>query len=146
MQRHGLQRGILGAVEVIEPAPVFDLLTLQKHAAAVLTDSGCVQEEAYMLQVPCVTIRDNTERPLTVLNGANELTGYRPASIRDAVRRAIARTDRTWPELYGKPGVGVRIVQRILGITAQSGLGLTSACPHDESTLRCIPVPASSSV
>jgi UDP-N-acetylglucosamine 2-epimerase (non-hydrolysing) len=73
-----------------------------------------VQEEAYLLNVPCVTIRDNTERHLTVLNGANVVTGFIPQRIRDAVNRALVAPAGPWPEIYGAPGVGNRIVHRLL--------------------------------
>jgi len=114
MQRHNVPLDILGSVTVVEPVSIFDSLSLQKHAAAVLTDSGCIQEEAYMLGVPCVTIRDNTERPLTVHYGANIVSGFKRKNILAAVHRAFSEQSRDWPPIYGSPGVGERIVSRIL--------------------------------
>ncbi|WP_045227008.1 non-hydrolyzing UDP-N-acetylglucosamine 2-epimerase [Methyloterricola oryzae] len=114
MQRHGIPWDILGQVTVLEPLPIFDSLSLQKHAAAVLTDSGCIQEEAYMLGVPCVTIRENTERHLTVQHGANALSGFRGDDIVSAVQAALALRSRDWPPIYGGPGAGQRILERIL--------------------------------
>src|SRR5436190_5586421 len=73
VSRYGLPKDLLAGVEVIDPVTVFESLSLQRHARAVLTDSGCVQEEAYLLDTPCVTIRENTERHLTVIHGANVL-------------------------------------------------------------------------
>jgi UDP-N-acetylglucosamine 2-epimerase (non-hydrolysing) len=114
MRRHGISRRTLGPVRVLDPVGAIESLALQKSASAVLTDSGCVQEEAYLLNVPCITIRDNTERHLTVLNGANVVTGFIPQRIRDAVNRALAEPTGPWPEIYGAPGVGNRIVHRLL--------------------------------
>lgn len=114
MRRHGFSRCNLAPVRLLEPVNAIESLALQKSAAAVLTDSGCVQEEAYLLNVPCITIRDNTERHLTVLNGANVVTGFIPQRIRDAVNRALVTPTVRWPEIYGEPGVGDRIVDRLL--------------------------------
>ncbi len=114
MRRHGIQSGLLGGVQVTQPVSVFESLSLQKRAAAVLTDSGCIQEEAYMLGRPCVTIRDNTERHLSVTNKANVVSGFAPSEIRRCVEWALGITKQTWPEIYGSPGVGSRIIHRVL--------------------------------
>jgi UDP-N-acetylglucosamine 2-epimerase (non-hydrolysing) len=60
----------------------------------VITDSGGVQEETTCLGVPCVTVRNNTERPVTVVKGTNVLAGTKSESIRDAIRHQMARTSR----------------------------------------------------
>jgi UDP-N-acetylglucosamine 2-epimerase len=114
MRRHNIPINILGAVTVMDPLSIFDSLSLQKHAVAVLTDSGCIQEEAYMLGVPCVTIRDNTERHLTVHYGANTVCGFRCDDILGSVHGACVAQPRNWPSIYGAPGAGQRIVNRIL--------------------------------
>jgi UDP-N-acetylglucosamine 2-epimerase len=113
MARYRLSRDLLGDVTVMEPVSVFEALAFQKHAAAVVTDSGCIQEEAYLLGVPCVTVRENTERHLTVVNGANRVTGFAPATMRAGVRWALALENKEWPNTYGHPVAGARIVQRI---------------------------------
>jgi UDP-N-acetylglucosamine 2-epimerase len=118
IRRHGIEAALLGGVELMEPVSVFESLSLQKHAAAVLTDSGCIQEEAYMLKVPCVTIRENTERFLTVQNGANVVTGFTASRIRSAVWQALRTEERGWPDIFGHPGVGKRIARLILGQSA----------------------------
>lgn len=125
--RYDIRREALGAVQLIDPVSVFDSLSLQKHAAAILTDSGCVQEEAYLLHVPCVTVRDNTERHLTLKNGANVLTGFGQDEILSCVKRAIQIKDRDWPKIYGSTGVGNRIVNRIYEHPAEPLPALTVA-------------------
>jgi UDP-N-acetylglucosamine 2-epimerase (non-hydrolysing) len=64
-------------------------LNLWKDAAVVLTDSGGLQEETTALGVPCVTIRENTERPITVEEGSNVLAGTDPARIIAEVRKVL---------------------------------------------------------
>jgi UDP-N-acetylglucosamine 2-epimerase (non-hydrolysing) len=74
-------------VILIEPEGYLDFLSLQADARAVLTDSGGVQEETTYLGVPCFTLRDNTERPVTVRAGTNELLGLAPARISEIPAR-----------------------------------------------------------
>jgi UDP-N-acetylglucosamine 2-epimerase (non-hydrolysing) len=63
------------ALRVVDPVGYVDFLALEAHAAGVITDSGGVQEETSYLGVPCFTVRDNTERPVTVTSGTNTLLG-----------------------------------------------------------------------
>jgi len=69
------------AVRLLEPVGYLEFLSLQADAAGVLTDSGGVQEETTYLGVPCFTLRDNTERPVTVRAGTNTLLGLDPSRI-----------------------------------------------------------------
>ena len=94
---------------LLEPLSYFDMLGLMSDAAVVLTDSGGVQEESTVLGVPCLTVRDNTERPVTVTEGTNQLIGTRPEAILTAYRalasagglgRAKARAPARRPELW----------------------------------------------
>jgi UDP-N-acetylglucosamine 2-epimerase (non-hydrolysing) len=71
------------------PQPYMSFLNLWKDAAVVLTDSGGLQEETTALGVPCVTIRENTERPVTVDEGSNVLVGTDPARIVTEVSRIL---------------------------------------------------------
>jgi UDP-N-acetylglucosamine 2-epimerase (non-hydrolysing) len=71
------------------PLSYMDFLNLWKDAAVVLTDSGGLQEETTALGVPCVTLRENTERPITVAEGTNTLAGSDPERIRHAVAGAL---------------------------------------------------------
>ena len=80
-----------------------DFLKLQAEARLVITDSGGIQEETAVLRVPCVTIRKNTERPMTITHGTNVLTGTEPEEILSACLRAIRgewRIPKTIPELW----------------------------------------------
>lgn len=110
MQRHGIQREHLGGVEVVDPLGPFDALAHIAHAELVLTDSGCVQEEACILGTPCVTVRDNTERQVTIEIGANALSGFDTASILQLAAQQRARPRGSWAHPYGLPGAGKRIV------------------------------------
>jgi UDP-N-acetylglucosamine 2-epimerase (non-hydrolysing) len=65
----------------VDPVGYVDFLALQTHARAVITDSGGVQEEATFLRVPCFTVRENTERPITIREGTNELLGLEPEAL-----------------------------------------------------------------
>jgi UDP-N-acetylglucosamine 2-epimerase (non-hydrolysing) len=85
-------RGLDVDIEVVDPVGYFDFLSLEADAAAVLTDSGGVQEETSYLGVPCFTLRDNTERPVTVTLGTNTLLGLRPDRISEIP--ALANTAR----------------------------------------------------
>ncbi|NMC73183.1 MAG: UDP-N-acetylglucosamine 2-epimerase (non-hydrolyzing) [Geobacteraceae bacterium] len=78
-------------VPLLPPLGFSESLFLWKDAEAVLTDSGGLQEETTALGVPCVTIRDNTERPITVEVGTNVLAGTARESIIDAYRRSLAK-------------------------------------------------------
>lgn len=114
MRRHGIPQSTLGAVQVVEPLSIFEALSMQKHAAAVLTDSGCIQEEAYILGTPCVTVRENTERHLTVQHGGNVVTGFERRAILEATRRALNDERPALPDIYGAPGAGARMLDRIV--------------------------------
>lgn len=79
LDRFGIDLG--AAVHLTEPLSYMDFLNLWKDARLVLTDSGGLQEETTALGVSCITIRDNTERPITVEEGTNVLAGIDPAPI-----------------------------------------------------------------
>ena len=87
--------------KLIEPQGYFDFLRLQASAKVVLTDSGGVQEETTVLGVPCITLRENTERPVTVEQGTNQLVGTKREAIIAAFYkidevRAAARVPEMW--------------------------------------------------
>jgi UDP-N-acetylglucosamine 2-epimerase (non-hydrolysing) len=73
----------------VEPLGYIDMLGLVDSARLVLTDSGGLQEETTALGIPCLTLRENTERPVTVLQGSNRLVGWRTNDIAGAVQAAL---------------------------------------------------------
>jgi UDP-N-acetylglucosamine 2-epimerase (non-hydrolysing) len=91
-------------VILTDPVGYLDFLSLESGAAAVLTDSGGIQEETTYLGVPCFTLRDNTERPVTIRAGTNTLLGLDPARIREIPALLAARADSAGgdegPELW----------------------------------------------
>lgn len=74
----------------VEPQPYLEFNYLVRHAKAVITDSGGITEETTVLDVPCLTLRDTTERPETVTVGTNELIGTNPAHLPPALARVLA--------------------------------------------------------
>lgn len=94
----------------IDPLGYLDFLALLADARLVLTDSGGVQEESCVLRVPCVTLRDNTERPETLEVGANLLAGVRPRRIVAAAKTMLSRS-RHWSNPFGDGTAAHRIVQ-----------------------------------
>jgi UDP-N-acetylglucosamine 2-epimerase (non-hydrolysing) len=83
-------------LDLLEPLPYIEFLSLQRRATAVVTDSGGIQEEATYLNVPCLTLRSNTERPVTVTLGTNTLVGQDGATLRAEMAKILA----------GKPKLG----------------------------------------
>jgi len=76
-------------LDLREPLPYIEFLALQRHAAAVVTDSGGIQEETTYLKVPCLTLRNNTERPVTVTMGTNVLVGQDGAKLRTELAKVL---------------------------------------------------------
>jgi UDP-N-acetylglucosamine 2-epimerase (non-hydrolysing) len=87
MEQFGIDVG--PRITVVAPQAYMPFLNLWKDAAVVLTDSGGLQEETTALGVPCVTIRENTERPITVSEGTNVLVGTDPARIVAETRKIL---------------------------------------------------------
>jgi UDP-N-acetylglucosamine 2-epimerase (non-hydrolysing) len=77
-------------LQLVEPQPYLEFNYLMKHAKAVITDSGGITEETTVMGVPCMTLRDTTERPETVTIGTNELLGTDPAAVKPAMDRLFA--------------------------------------------------------
>lgn len=99
--------------KLTEPIGYFDFLALIEASRLILTDSGGVQEEACILNRPCVTLRENTERPETIEIGANRLAGVKYNTIRPAVKIMLGR-DKKWPNPFGDGKAGERIAQLAL--------------------------------
>jgi len=119
----GLPGGDAPGLQLVDPLGYLEFLSLLSGAAAVLTDSGGIQEEATYLGVPCLTLRDNTERPVTVSMGTNVLLGLRPERVGEVpqlieqVRGRQARVPPLWD------GASAQRIVAILGNLVQAGPG-----------------------
>ena len=82
--------GVPSSLLLVEPQPYLEFNYLVKHAKAVITDSGGITEETTVMGVPCMTLRNSTERPETVSIGTNELLGIDPAALKPALDRLFA--------------------------------------------------------
>jgi UDP-N-acetylglucosamine 2-epimerase (non-hydrolysing) len=106
--------GELNGTTLTEPLGYIDFLSLTSHAALILTDSGGLQEESTALGIPCLTLRESTERPITVTHGTNQVVGTNPRAILDGFARARAITSpRRMPELWdGRAAERIAVVIR----------------------------------
>jgi UDP-N-acetylglucosamine 2-epimerase (non-hydrolysing) len=89
-----------GRVQLVDPQPYNRFLSLEAEAAAVVTDSGGVQEETTVLGVPCFTLRENTERPVTVTHGTNVVLGLDPTRIAEIPGRLSVSRPHLVPPLW----------------------------------------------
>jgi len=96
-------------IQIVDPLDYWGYLQLEKQARLVLTDSGGVQEESCILGTPCVTLRDNTERPETLEVGANVLAGTDETSILDCTETMLKKGNG-WLNPFGDGNAGKRIV------------------------------------
>lgn len=96
---------------LIEPLGYLEFLQLESGAKMILTDSGGVQEESCILKVPCVTLRDNTERPETVDVGANLIAGGGKGII--SCTRKMMECGMDWKNPYGNGDAGKKILRII---------------------------------
>ena len=103
-----------------DPIGYIDMLTLNRRARMIITDSGGLQEEATFLGVPCITLRHNTERPVTIEAGANQVVGNQPAAIRSAICSILnkKRSEIRIPELWDG-SASVRIVDVLMRLYSQ---------------------------
>ena len=106
------------SIRIVEPLGYLDFLALMAKARVVLTDSGGIQEETTILGVPCVTIRPNTERPITIESGTNRLAGVTKQGIVEAAGDALSQkyTNTTPPILWDGQAAGriVDVVEKAL--------------------------------
>lgn len=118
LSQHLLERQMdsMENLVLIDPLGYLDFLKLVKESRLVLTDSGGIQEETTVLGIPCLTMRNNTERPITVTQGTNRLVGNDPGHILDTFNEAISAPQKrhTIPEYWDG-----RAAERITNILAQ---------------------------
>lgn len=112
IEEYGLE-GRLRGFRLVEPLGYLEFLALTSHAACVLTDSGGIQEETTVLDVPCFTLRDNTERPVTISEGTNTLVGADGRGLPEAITDFFATGGKRGrvPELWdGRAGERIAAV------------------------------------
>jgi len=118
--RFGLESRLAPAanLRLTEPLGYLDFLKLMAHAKLVITDSGGIQEETTVLGIPCITVRENTERPVTVTQGTNVVIGMSPARILEESFRVLKGNSKKGrlPELWD-----VRAAARIVEILSNAG-------------------------
>lgn len=98
-----------GNVKIIDPLDYLNFLQLENNAILIMTDSGGIQEEACIIGIPCVTLRDNTERPETVDIDANILAGTNPINIIKCVKNMMNRKNE-WNNPFGDGNAGNNII------------------------------------
>jgi UDP-N-acetylglucosamine 2-epimerase (non-hydrolysing) len=114
LREFGLDTAV-GGVILTEPLGYIDFLSLTSHARLILTDSGGLQEESTALGIPCLTLRENTERPITVTHGTNEVVGSDTEAIRAGFWRAMNRNGPPpRPEMWDGHAAG-----RIAGVLCE---------------------------
>ncbi|MED4402738.1 UDP-N-acetylglucosamine 2-epimerase (non-hydrolyzing) [Metabacillus fastidiosus] len=105
---YGIDLDKIPGLKVIEPIGYLDMLCLEKNAKKILTDSGGVQKEAYFVQTPCVTLRDETEWIETLKDNANVLVGANTEKILEAVQLTC---DSDYPPIFGSGNTSEQIVK-----------------------------------
>ena len=113
IKEFGLSHEISNHLSLIDPVQHHDSVHLIKHAYCVLTDSGGLMKEAYLLKTPCVTLRDTTEWPELVQSGYNTLVGTDREAITKAVMGCRTKKKQAHVDYFGKPGVSEKIVEII---------------------------------
>ncbi|PIZ56663.1 UDP-N-acetylglucosamine 2-epimerase (non-hydrolyzing) [bacterium (Candidatus Torokbacteria) CG_4_10_14_0_2_um_filter_35_8] len=113
LEQYGLLKKILESlmVEIIKPVGYLEMLELERNARLILTDSGGIQKEAYLLKTPCITLREETEWVETVKAGWNKLVGADPKKIYSAARNFKPRKEREY--IFGRGSASRKIAKII---------------------------------
>lgn len=104
---------IPSGLKLIKPLSYLEFIQLEANAKLIITDSGGAQEEACILKVPCVTLRDNTERPETIHAQINILAGTQPEKILDSTQKMMSG-DRVWINPFGDGQAAKRILNSLI--------------------------------
>ncbi|MGZ4903873.1 MAG: non-hydrolyzing UDP-N-acetylglucosamine 2-epimerase [Halobacteriota archaeon] len=112
-------------IVLVPPIGFLEFLLLEANAKLVITDSGGVQEESCILGVPCITLRDNTERPETLKVKSNLLVGTEPQNILNGAQIMLDET-KEWKNPFGKGDASKRIVSIVEHNFAACGVDLTT--------------------
>ncbi len=102
------------SIKLIDPVGYIDFLVLEANSRLIITDSGGLQEEACIMGIPCVTIRDSTERPETISVGSNMLAGTDPKNILKCVQKMLL-SDNSWENPFGDGKAADKIIDSWLG-------------------------------
>jgi UDP-N-acetylglucosamine 2-epimerase (non-hydrolysing) len=122
---------------LLDPLPYVTFLALQRRATVVITDSGGIQEETTYLGTPCLTVRENTERPITVQVGTNMLVGRDPARMRAAVEAVL---HGHWRKGEMPPLWDGHAAERIAAVILQEGHADSPACREPANISRSVGV------
>ena len=112
LKREGLKEALNASNGIIltGPLPYLDMVSLEERAAAIITDSGGVQKEAFFYKVPCITVRDETEWVETVESGSNTLTGANAIKIKEAFKEATGTWQASAQTFYGDGTAGNKVI------------------------------------
>jgi UDP-N-acetylglucosamine 2-epimerase (non-hydrolysing) len=113
----GINFPLNGEFKIVEPLRYKEFITLEKHPTFVLTDSGGIQEETTYLNIPCLTLRPNTERPITITKGTNELVAFENIKEKISLILSGKRKQGKIPELWDG-----KTAQRIVDILKDKGV------------------------
>lgn len=103
------------SVKLVSPLGYMDFIKLQKFAKVILTDSGGIQEEACILKIPCITLRENTERPESIDVGANILVGRNREKTIQAIDHWLSLPNYDWENPFGNGEVAQKILNTVEG-------------------------------